>query len=177
VNTGLTPAFRSRFLTESAGPPRLSLQAMARKPVESPDLSLSQRRPGPAPPFPGQNFPPSRPENVMEIAGSGRPEGSCPYILAYILGDEEKVAYHRGPPSSLSGAARKRKQKLPVVTISHGSPYRDWHYDPPPTGAPEINERTKIIYLAKSKQSPTLLTIFHQTNTSSKRTISTGTFP
>lgn len=77
-------------------------------------------------------------ENV--IAGSGS-EGIISNIIRTFLGDEDEVLTTEAAFIGFQVLARSRGVKYCTV------PYREWHYDLPAL-AREINERTKIIYLA-----------------------------
>jgi histidinol-phosphate aminotransferase len=77
-------------------------------------------------------------ENV--IAGSGS-EGIMSNIIRTFLGDEDEVLTTDAAFIGFQVLAKSRGVKYRTV------PYRDWHYDLPGL-AREINERTKIIYLA-----------------------------
>src|SRR6202035_1415162 len=77
-------------------------------------------------------------ENV--IAGSGS-EGIMSNIIRTFLGDEDEVLTTEAAFIGFQVLARSRGVKYRTV------PYRDWHYDLAAL-AREINERTKIIYLA-----------------------------
>src|SRR6202162_5672707 len=77
-------------------------------------------------------------ENV--IAGSGS-EGIISNIIRAFLCDEDEVLTTEGAFIGFQVLAKSRGVAYRTV------PYRDWHYDLT-TLAREINERTKIIYLA-----------------------------
>jgi histidinol-phosphate aminotransferase len=77
-------------------------------------------------------------ENV--IAGSGS-EGIMSNIIRTFLCDEDEVLTTEGAFIGFQVLAKSRGVKYRTV------PYRDWHYDLVAL-AGEINERTKIIYLA-----------------------------
>src|SRR5271155_2550841 len=77
-------------------------------------------------------------ENV--IAGSGS-EGIISNIIRTFLCDEDEVLTTEAAFIGFQVLAKSRGGKYRTV------PYRDWHYDLPGL-AREINERTKIIYLA-----------------------------
>jgi histidinol-phosphate aminotransferase len=77
-------------------------------------------------------------ENV--IAGSGS-EGIMSNIIRTFLCDEDEVLTTEAAFIGFQVLAKSRGVKYRTV------PYRDWHYDLPALAA-EINERTKIIYLA-----------------------------
>src|SRR5271165_4197744 len=77
-------------------------------------------------------------ENV--IAGSGS-EGIISNIIRAFLTDEDEVLTTEAAFVGFQILARSRGVKYRTV------PYRDWHYDLPALGA-EINEHTKIVYLA-----------------------------
>ena len=77
-------------------------------------------------------------ENV--IAGSGS-EGIMSNIIRAFLCDEDEVLTTDAAFIGFQVLARSRGVKYRTV------PYRDWHYDLPALAA-EINEHTKIIYLA-----------------------------
>ena len=77
-------------------------------------------------------------ENV--IAGSGS-EGIMSNIIRTFLCDEDEVLTTDAAFIGFQVLARSRGVKYRTV------PYRDWHYDLPAL-AREINDRTKIVYLA-----------------------------
>jgi len=77
-------------------------------------------------------------ENV--IAGSGS-EGIMSNIIRTFLCDEDEVLTTEAAFIGFQVLAKSRGVKYRTV------PYRDWHYDLPAL-ASEINERTKIVYLA-----------------------------
>jgi histidinol-phosphate aminotransferase len=77
-------------------------------------------------------------ENV--IAGSGS-EGIISNIIRTFLGDEDEVLTTEAAFIGFQVVARSRGVKYRTV------PYKDWHYDLPAL-AREINEHTKIVYLA-----------------------------
>jgi histidinol-phosphate aminotransferase len=77
-------------------------------------------------------------ENV--IAGSGS-EGIMSNIIRTFLCDEDEVLTTDAAFIGFQVLAKSRGVKYRTV------PYRDWHYDLPAL-AREINERTKIVYLA-----------------------------
>ena len=77
-------------------------------------------------------------ENV--IAGSGS-EGIMSNIIRTFLCDEDEVLTTEAAFIGFQVLAKGRGVKYRTV------PYRDWHYDLPAL-AREINERTKIVYLA-----------------------------
>src|SRR5689334_10052251 len=77
-------------------------------------------------------------ENV--IAGSGS-EGIMSNIIRTFLGDEDEVLTTEAAFIGFQVLAKSRGVTYRTV------PYRDWHYDLTAL-AREINERTKIIYLA-----------------------------
>jgi len=77
-------------------------------------------------------------ENV--IAGSGS-EGIMSNIIRAFLCDEDEVLTTEAAFIGFQVLARSRGVKYRTV------PYRDWHYDLPALAA-QINEHTKIIYLA-----------------------------
>ena len=77
-------------------------------------------------------------ENV--IAGSGS-EGIMSSIIRAFLCDEDEVLTTEAAFIGFQVLARSRGVKYRTV------PYRDWHYDLPALAA-QINEHTKIIYLA-----------------------------
>jgi histidinol-phosphate aminotransferase len=77
-------------------------------------------------------------ENV--IAGSGS-EGIMSNIIRAFLCDEDEVLTTEAAFIGFQVLARSRGVKYRAV------PYRDWHYDLPALAA-QINEHTKIIYLA-----------------------------
>src|SRR5215470_9204425 len=79
-----------------------------------------------------------KPENV--IAGSGS-EGIMSNIIRAFLCDEDEVLTTEAAFIGFQVLARSRGVKYRTV------PYRDWHYDLPAL-AREINDHTKIIYLA-----------------------------
>ena len=74
------------------------------------------------------------------IAGSGS-EGIMSNIIRAFLCDEDEVLTTEAAFIGFQVLARSRGVKYRTV------PYRDWHYDLPALAA-EINEHTKIIYLA-----------------------------
>jgi histidinol-phosphate aminotransferase len=77
-------------------------------------------------------------ENV--IAGSGS-EGIMSNIIRTFLCDEDEVLTTEAAFIGFQVLAKSRGVKYRTV------PYKDWHYDLPALGR-EINERTKIVYLA-----------------------------
>src|ERR1700733_11769093 len=77
-------------------------------------------------------------ENV--IAGSGS-EGIMSNIIRAFLCDEDEVLTTEAAFIGFQVLAKSRGVKYRTV------PYRDWHYDLAALGR-EINERTKIVYLA-----------------------------
>ena len=77
-------------------------------------------------------------ENV--IAGSGS-EGIMSNIIRTFLGDEDEVLTTEAAFIGFQVLAKSRGVKYRTV------PYRDWHYDLEAL-AQQVNERTKIIYLA-----------------------------
>ena len=77
-------------------------------------------------------------ENV--IAGSGS-EGIMSNIIRAFLCDEDEVLTTEAAFIGFQVLAKSRGVKYRTV------PYRDWHYDLPALAA-QINEHTKIIYLA-----------------------------
>src|ERR1700720_2389429 len=77
-------------------------------------------------------------ENV--IAGSGS-EGIMSGIIRTFLCDEDEVLTTEAAFIGFQVLAKSRGIKYRTV------PYRDWYYDLPALGR-EINERTKIVYLA-----------------------------
>ncbi|MGA2263525.1 MAG: histidinol-phosphate transaminase [Acidobacteriota bacterium] len=77
-------------------------------------------------------------ENV--IAGSGS-EGIISNIIRTFLCDDDEVLTTESAFIGFQVLAKSRGTKYRTV------PYRDWHYDLPALAA-QINERTKIIYLA-----------------------------
>ncbi|HUJ49688.1 MAG TPA: aminotransferase class I/II-fold pyridoxal phosphate-dependent enzyme, partial [Bryobacteraceae bacterium] len=77
-------------------------------------------------------------ENV--IAGSGS-EGIMSNIIRTFLCDEDEVLTTEAAFIGFQVLAKSRGVKYRTV------PYRDWHYDLPAL-ASQINDRTKIIYLA-----------------------------
>src|SRR5271155_518387 len=77
-------------------------------------------------------------ENV--IAGSGS-EGIMSNIIRTFLCDEDEVLTTEAAFIGFQVLAKSRGVKYRTV------PYRDWHYDLAALGR-EINERTKIVYLA-----------------------------
>jgi histidinol-phosphate aminotransferase len=77
-------------------------------------------------------------ENV--IAGSGS-EGIMSNIIRAFLCDEDEVLTTEAAFIGFQVLARSRGVKYRTV------PYRDWHYDLPALAA-EINQHTKIVYLA-----------------------------
>lgn len=74
------------------------------------------------------------------IAGSGS-EGIISNIIRTFLGDEDEVLTTEAAFIGFQVLAKSRGVKYRTV------PYRDWHYDLPAL-AREINDHTKIIYLA-----------------------------
>src|ERR1700733_13926941 len=79
-----------------------------------------------------------KPENV--IAGSGS-EGIMSHIIRTFLCDDDEVLTTDAAFIGFQVLARSRGVRYRTV------PYRDWRYDLPALAA-EINDRTKIIYLA-----------------------------
>jgi len=79
-----------------------------------------------------------RVENV--IAGSGS-EGIMSNIIRTFLCDEDEVLTTEGAFIGFQVLAKSRGVAYRTV------PYRDWHYDLPAL-ARQVNERTKIVYLA-----------------------------
>jgi histidinol-phosphate aminotransferase len=77
-------------------------------------------------------------ENVIAGAGS---EGIMSSIIRAFLCDEDEVLTTEAAFIGFQVLARSRGVKYRTV------PYRDWHYDLPALAA-QINEHTKIIYLA-----------------------------
>src|SRR5207302_9242917 len=77
-------------------------------------------------------------ENV--IAGSGS-ESIISNIIRTFLGDEDEVLTTEAAFIGFQVLARSRGVTYRTV------PYQDWHYDLPAL-AREINDRTKIVYLA-----------------------------
>ena len=99
-------------------------------------------------------------ENV--IAGSGS-EGIMSNIIRTFLCDEDEVLTTEAAFIGFQVLARSRGVQYRTV------PYRDWHYDLPRSPR-EINEHTKIIYLA-NPNNPT----GHNLHASTSSTNSTGT--
>ncbi len=131
---GLTRVSKLASNENPLGPSPLALQAMARSMDRShlyPNGGLDLRR------VLAEKFD-LKIENV--IAGSGS-EGIMSNIIRTFLCDEDEVLTTDAAFIGFQVLAKSRGVKYRTV------PYRDWHYDLAGL-AREINERTKIIYLA-----------------------------
>jgi histidinol-phosphate aminotransferase len=131
---GLTRVSKLASNENPLGPSPLALQAMARCAGSLhlyPNGGLDLRR------VLAEQFD-LKTENV--IAGSGS-EGIMSNIIRTFLCDEDEVLTTDAAFIGFQVLAKSRGVKYRTV------PYRDWHYDLPAL-AREINDRTKIIYLA-----------------------------